>query len=59
MKLCLIMVLIASTNVSKLSVASLIRKMLLENEEKFNFFFFFCFFVFILPPFRELSGFKI
>ena len=30
-----------STNISKLSVALLIRKMLMENEEKFNFLFLF------------------
>ena len=30
----------SSANVFKLSIALLIRKMLMENEEKFNFFVF-------------------
>ena len=39
-----------STYVSKLFVAWLIRKILLKNEEKFNFFFILSFF------FEELIG---
>ena len=37
----------ASINVPKLSVAWLIRKMLMETEEKFNIFFVFLFFLFL------------